>query len=56
LNAEGIATAFAKSTEAPGSEIGRNRETLTLYLVEMVIRWPSLPSPILHATLALVRF
>ena len=26
--------------EAPGSERGRNRETLTLDFVEMVIRWP----------------
>jgi hypothetical protein len=45
--------AFEKSTEAPGSEIGRNREILMLDPVEMDIRWPSLPSPIVHATLAL---
>jgi len=41
-----LTLAFAKSTGAHGSEIGRNRKTLTLDPVEMVIRWPSLPSPI----------
>jgi len=50
-----LTIASARSTEAPGSEIGRNRETPTLDLVEMVVRWPSLPSPIVHATLALAR-
>jgi hypothetical protein len=31
---------FARSMEGAGSEIGRIRGTLTLYLVEMVIRRP----------------
>jgi hypothetical protein len=33
--------------------MGRNRETPALDRVGMVVRWPSLPSPIVHATLAL---
>src|SRR5208337_510134 len=37
------------------SRIGRNPETLTLDLVEIVIRWPSQPSPIAHAIMALAR-
>ncbi len=36
----GIATAFAKSTESPASEPGRNRAKLTLYHLELVILWP----------------
>jgi hypothetical protein len=50
-----LTIAVAKSTEAPKSEIGRNRETLTLDLIEMVIWWPSLPSPIVHAPRPLAR-
>jgi len=46
---------FRLKQNTPGSEIGRNRETLMLDLLETVIRWPSLPSPIVHATLALAR-
>jgi hypothetical protein len=42
--------AFAKSTEPPGSEIGRNRETLTLDFLERSFDGPSLPSPTVHAT------
>ena len=38
-----------------GLKLGRNRETLMLDLVEMVIRWSSLLSPIVHASLAIAR-
>jgi len=50
-----LTIAFEKSTEAPGSERGRNREILMLDRVEMHIWWPSLASLIVHATLALAR-
>jgi len=50
-----LTVALAKSTEAAALEIGRNPETLTLDLVEIVIRWPSQPSPIAHAIMALAR-
>ncbi len=48
-----LTMAFAESTEAHGSGKGRNRETPTLNRIGMVIRRPSLPMPIVDATLAL---
>ena len=50
-----LTLAFAKSTELPGSEIDRKRETRMLDLLETVIRWPFLPSQMVDATLALAR-
>ena len=43
--------AGGNSRKAPRSEMSRSRGTLTLGLVETVIRRPSLASPITHATL-----
>jgi hypothetical protein len=40
--------------ESP-ADIGRNRETLTLDLIELDIRWPYLPSPIVNTKQALAR-
>ncbi len=50
-----LTIASAKTTEASGTETGRNREKTTPDLDEMVILWPSLPSPIVPATPPLVR-
>lgn len=50
-----LSIAVAKSAVAPWSEICGIREVTTLDVVEMVIRRPSLPSPIVHAALAPAR-